>query len=72
MDAFPAPLLRGLTVDQFLERLPLYASCVSRATLKDATDPELQAWAWGIEDVTENVKRLVAEWKQANAAEAAP
>lgn len=58
--------MRGKSLDEFLEYLPLFAGVVSGGErMKGATDAELQAWAYGIEDTVEHVRRLIREWKEA-------
>jgi hypothetical protein len=56
------------TIDQFLDRLATSASCVCGGErMRGASDKELQAWAFGIEDVRANVERLIAEWRTGEA-----
>jgi len=54
----------------FLDHLPLRASIVCGGErMRNASDAELQAWAWGIEDAQESVRRLIEEWKAKSNAE---
>lgn len=62
------PYLKGIPIETFLDHLPILAGCcVGRKLSKEASDGELQAWAWGIEDATENVRVLIRQWREANA-----
>jgi hypothetical protein len=57
------------TIDQFLDQLPALAGVVSGGErMKGRSDAEIQAWAWGIEDTTAAVKRLIDEWRSQNTA----
>lgn len=63
--------LKGKSIEEFLECLPLIVSIVSDGgRLKGGTDDELQAWGWGIEDTTEHLKFLISEWKAINCRDA--
>lgn len=59
-------LFAGWSLDHFLDRLPIFAIAVGRKFPDDVSDDVLQAWSDGISDVSENVKKLIAEWRLAN------
>ncbi len=62
------PPFAGLTIEALLDQLPSLARVVSGGDqMRGASDEMLQAWAWGIMDATENVSRIIAEWRKANA-----
>lgn len=61
--------LPGRSIDQFLETLPIFATIMHGGErMRGASDEMLQGWAWGIQDVEDNIKRLIAEWRAANSA----
>lgn len=55
------------TLDTFLDTLPARASVVCGGErIRDKSDAQLQAWAWGVEDAIEAVKELIADWRSAH------
>ena len=56
----------GWTLDRFLDRLPIFATVVKRKFPDGVSDDVIQAWSDGIQDVADNVKQIIAEWRRAN------
>lgn len=63
---WPEPLV-GMTVDRFLEQLPLLAYVTVNKHLAGASDDKLDGWTMGISDACKNVEQIIAEWRAANA-----
>lgn len=59
-------MFKGWTLDRFLDRLPMFAVTVGRKFPDDVSDEVLQAWSDGIQDVADNVKDMIAEWRRVN------
>ena len=59
--------LKGLPVDDLLDRLPTYAEIIGYKWPEGTPNEVLHAWCLGCEQASEHIKDIIQRWRAINA-----
>ena len=59
--------LKGLAVEDLLDRLPQYAQIISHPWPQDTGKDVLGAWVHGAHQASDHIKDIIQRWREVNA-----
>ncbi len=58
--------LNGLRLEELLDRLPIYAQIIGHKWPEGTPKEVLQAWVFGATQASDEIKRVIADWRKIN------